>query len=57
MLQKEPKHRFQNIEEILNNSWVMDNFNREAVLGKKLIPPFVTEIFKYNFDDSDFCLN
>jgi hypothetical protein len=32
----------------------MRNIRMEDVLGKKLRPPFKTDMFGYNFDDSDF---
>lgn len=27
------------------------DFNKEAIMNKKLIPPYPTAIFNYNFDD------
>jgi hypothetical protein len=29
--------------------------NISDVIGKKMVPPYPTEMFIYNFDDSEFC--
>lgn len=34
--------------------WVSHTFNRELLLSKKVKPPYTTNVFSYNFDDSEF---
>ena len=53
MLEKDTDLRFKNIKEILDNPW-LKNVNMDDVLKKKLVPPFKTDMYLNNFDESEF---
>lgn len=53
MLEKDTDLRFKNIKEILDHPW-LKSVNMEEVLNKKLVPPFKTDMYLNNFDESEF---
>lgn len=53
MLEKDTDLRFKNIKEILDHPW-LKNVNMDDVLKKKLVPPFKTDMYLNNFDESEF---
>ncbi len=53
MLEKDTDMRFKTIAEIMKHPWMKD-VNMSDVLAKRLDPPFKTDMFENNFDNSDF---
>lgn len=53
LLEKNTEIRFKKIQDILEHPW-LQNTNMNEVLNKKLTPPYRTNMFENNFDDSDF---
>jgi hypothetical protein len=53
LLEKDTDLRFKKVSEIFAHPWLRD-VKIEDVLAKKLEPPFKTNIFENNFDNSDF---
>jgi hypothetical protein len=45
--------RFNSVEEILQHSWLAGT-DIQQILQKKLVPPFPTNMFESNVDDTDF---
>lgn len=53
MLEKDTDLRFKRISEILAHPWLAD-VKMDDVFNKKLVPPFKTDMFCNNFDESEF---
>ena len=53
MLEKDTELRFSKISEILSHPW-LKNTSMTDVMAKALEPPFKTDMFECNFDNSDF---
>jgi hypothetical protein len=53
MLEKDTDLRFKNIREILEHPW-LKYVNMDDVLNKKLNPPFKTDMYLNNFDETEF---
>ena len=54
MLQKDINLRFKTINQIYEHPWVSSKHSKSDVLNLNLIPPYPTNMFLYNFDDSEF---
>lgn len=54
MLSRDVSQRVKNIKEIYAHPWVSSNLKHSDILSMKLVPPYPTEMFLYNFDDSEF---